>query len=245
MLDALAITFIQYWQQSPRPDAADLDKHIEVIKEHLCTDQTLAYGTVIDAMLDYDKLVAQSSAFMEAAIEAADMMGPFQSSDTDSDHEASDQDSDLDEDEMPLQLLARHVQKLAKQNGRTQAAEAAAHGVVMLAPTEGLHRNTQFWRELTRIKSQMAGISEFVKLGEIAMVLVPGSVEDERVFLAMGYIKNKLRNRLGAGGANTHLADCVRVFCQDRYTISTFPYDRATQLWKDAATGRGRYVLGV
>jgi hypothetical protein len=67
-----------------------------------------------------------------------------------------------------------------------------------------------------------ASISEFVLLAEICLVQVPGSVEEERMFSAMNYIKNFLRNRL----AEQHLNVAARLFQQRRYTLSNFPYAR-------------------
>jgi hypothetical protein len=39
-------------------------------------------------------------------------------------------------------------------------------------------------------------VTEWLKVAEFALVMVPGSVEDERLFSIMNLIKNELRNRL-------------------------------------------------
>ena len=50
--------------------------------------------------------------------------------------------------------------------------------------------------------------SEYLVLAEVAPVMVPGSVENERLFSAMSFIKNGLRNSL----KNPHLTAAVRLF---------------------------------
>ena len=56
-------------------------------------------------------------------------------------------------------------------------------------------------------------------LAELALVMVPGSVEDERLFSAMNFIKNVLRNKL----KNPHLTAAVRLFFSRQFTVKTFP----------------------
>jgi hypothetical protein len=53
-------------------------------------------------------------------------------------------------------------------------------------------------------KSPLGPPSEWMKLAELALVMVPGSVKDERVFSEMDYIKDARRNRL----QNPHLSAC-------------------------------------
>ena len=79
----------------------------------------------------------------------------------------------------------------------------------------------------------------FLELAKIALVQVPGSVEDERIMSAMSYIKNRQRNRLGEESLN----NCVRVFSQDAFTLESFPYPAAFKLWKEGAEIRGRYAI--
>ena len=53
-----------------------------------------------------------------------------------------------------------------------------------------------FWQSLTRAQYIADSCSEFVRLAKLAATIVPGSVEAERVFSTMSYIKNKQRNWL-------------------------------------------------
>lgn len=98
-------------------------------------------------------------------------------------------------------------------------------------------RITTLWRELTASSAFVIRISEFAKLGNISVVLVGGSIEDERVFSAMNFIKDKVRNRL-----DDHLELCVRLFSQNMFTLHTFPFVQAIAKWRQVAKSRGRYA---
>jgi hypothetical protein len=80
--------------------------------------------------------------------------------------------------------------------------------------------------------------SEWSVLAEVVLVMVGVSVEGERVFSALNFIKNELRNRLG-----THLECCVRMKVQNDFKVATFPYDKVHDSWvgadsKDRAINR-------
>jgi hypothetical protein len=86
---------------------------------------------------------------------------------------------------------------------------------------------SRLWRKLSSNALISAKLSEFMKVVEIAHVQVLGSVEDERTFSLLAFLKSKLRNRL-----TTHLDLVVRMFAQDFYTLNTFPYQAAISDWK-------------
>ena len=71
---------------------------------------------------------------------------------------------------------------------------------------------------------------EFAKLAEIAIVQVLGSLEDERTFSSLSFLKDKTRNRLD----NAHLSLVVGMHAQEVYTLKTFPYDACFQQWSVA-----------
>jgi hypothetical protein len=50
-------------------------------------------------------------------------------------------------------------------------------------------------------------LSEFIKVAELAVTAVLGSVEDERTFSTLRFMKSKIRNRLGI-----HLQTCAKCF---------------------------------
>ena len=62
--------------------------------------------------------------------------------------------------------------------------------------------------------------SEWLVVASIALMMVSGSVADERAFSAMNFIKNVLRNRL-----HVNLEACVMMYAQDMLTTASFPYE--------------------
>ncbi|PNH02016.1 hypothetical protein TSOC_012035 [Tetrabaena socialis] len=91
-----------------------------------------------------------------------------------------------------------------------------------------------FWTDLTRVPGVADSCSEYVRLAQLAATIVPGSVEAERAFSTMSYIKNKQRNHL----KQPHLSACVRLKGQDCYSVSNFPYAAALQHWQNSAQYR-------
>ncbi|KAJ9504497.1 hypothetical protein QJQ45_020593 [Haematococcus lacustris] len=75
-------------------------------------------------------------------------------------------------------------------------------------------------------------------LAELALVMT-GSVEEERMFSAMAYLKDDTRNRL----QECHLNVCARVFSSNQFDLDTFPDERAISKWLDNAAVRGRYRI--
>ena len=96
-----------------------------------------------------------------------------------------------------------------------------------------------------RVVCEACGINVSSKLSvvkrheEHVLVQVPGSVEEERTFSAMAYLKNKQRNRL----LSAHLNAAMRLFLQRQHTLATFPYPIAMQHWRSGAQKRGRYGM--
>jgi len=66
------------------------------------------------------------------------------------------------------------------------------------------------------------------------MVMVPGSVEDERMFSAMKYLRNPQRNRL----QQQHLTCCARGF-KSEFSVESFPYSAAIGEWLSVKKRRG------
>jgi len=69
-------------------------------------------------------------------------------------------------------------------------------------------------------------ILERLKLVQLSMAMVLGSVEDERCFFNLSIIKNKLRNWL-----ITHLDLVVWMYAQRFYTIITFMFTITIKSW--------------
>jgi hypothetical protein len=69
--------------------------------------------------------------------------------------------------------------------------------------------------------------SEWVIAARIALIMVSGSVSDERAFPTMNFLKNDPCNRL-----NTNLEACLLVYMQDLFTTVTFPYEQLQEWLK-------------
>jgi len=93
---------------------------------------------------------------------------------------------------------------------------------------------TSIWRTIYSNGMLQFSLSEFLKLAEIACVQVLGSVEDERTFSTLTFIKNRLRNRL-----TTHLELAVAMFAQRFYTMENFPYHAVFATWQGDCRRRG------
>ena len=106
----------------------------------------------------------------------------------------------------------------------------------IIATSDGAPQITRFWRLLVASPSFVVRITEFTKLAKMGIVMVGGSVEDERTFSVMNCVKTRLRNRL-----DDHLELCVRFSSQKLFTLSTFPLEAAVKLWEQGAGVRGRY----
>jgi hypothetical protein len=85
----------------------------------------------------------------------------------------------------------------------------------------------KLWRTLDANRALVAQFPEYLKLAQIGMVHVLGSVEDECVFSSLTFLKDKLRNRLSAD----HLGIVIGMHAQNVYTLENFPYDTCFQSW--------------
>ncbi|KAJ9529241.1 hypothetical protein QJQ45_007931 [Haematococcus lacustris] len=95
---------------------------------------------------------------------------------------------------------------------------------------------TKLWRYLAGQPITKADILEYIKLAELALVMTPGLVEEERMFSAMAYLKDDTRNRL----QECHLDVCARVLSSNQLDLDTFPDERAISKWLDNAAVRAQ-----
>jgi hypothetical protein len=89
---------------------------------------------------------------------------------------------------------------------------------------------TRMWMSIDGNSYLRHSLSEFLKVAELGIVMVLGSVQDERTFSTVTFIKTKFRNRL-----TTHLPLVVDMKSQKFFNIQTFPYDSAYENWRDAS----------
>ncbi|KAJ9512207.1 hypothetical protein QJQ45_012760 [Haematococcus lacustris] len=120
------------------------------------------------------------------------------------------------------------------QQSETLATQQSQFAEVMRdaanSPSMGI---SQLWQSL----SKQPITTEYGRLAELAMKMVPGSVEEERMFSAMAYLKDDTRNRL----YEEHLNVCARAFHTVTHGVSDFPYHEAIGVWLDAANKKGCY----
>ena len=117
------------------------------------------------------------------------------------------------------------------------AAAKAQNGKPVKRPAKPTNAS-RFMKRLIKLEAFKANCSEWIKVMEISLLIVPGSVEDERIFSLMKLIKSYLRNTL----VNPHLSAAVRVFASTLFSVSSFPYAEAIVNWteqkKRRMTGR-------
>ncbi|PNH11804.1 hypothetical protein TSOC_001293 [Tetrabaena socialis] len=216
LLDAFSIVYVRYWLSKPK--RADTASKLKVVKDYYCKPRTRGGGEVVQPLLSAQALDEQLSVFCTTMAATSTAL----------------------HDEL---LLAEQEAQRAKQRRASGAggaadaatAEGAAASTSASRPAEPSTR--QCWERITSVAGLQHGLSEFVKLAELVFVMVPGSVEDERRFSALAFIKSKVRNRL-----TDHLGVCMRMFSQEFFTAHTFPYNEALDAWRPAAEKRGRYM---
>lgn len=98
---------------------------------------------------------------------------------------------------------------------------------------------TKIWRVLDSNNNLTQNFGEFLKLAEMALVHVIGSVEDERLFSSVGFLKSKLRNNL-----DDHIQVVVGMYSQRVFDLENFPYQRVFDEWFSTG-GRGRYLAST
>lgn len=112
-----------------------------------------------------------------------------------------------------------------------------SHARAAMKPPFDCNPLTRLWKGLDAATCLTHHFSEYMKLAEIAIVHVLGSVEDERVFSWVSFLKSKVRNSL-----DKHLQCVVGMYSQKIYTLETFPYDAAFEKW---VNGGERYRYGL
>jgi hypothetical protein len=77
----------------------------------------------------------------------------------------------------------------------------------MMQESSNVNPVTWMWLKIQFSPLLVLKLNEYIKVVEIIMVQVLGSIEDERTFSNLTFMKSKLTNRL-----TTHLDLCVRMF---------------------------------
>jgi hypothetical protein len=87
---------------------------------------------------------------------------------------------------------------------------------------------TRLWRSIDAKSFLRHSLSKWLIVAEIAIVMVLGSVEDERKFSTVSFMKNRLRNCL-----SSNLGLVVGFKSQKFFDIESFPYDAAFESWRN------------
>ena len=105
----------------------------------------------------------------------------------------------------------------------------------LLSEAAKVNKDTaQFWHSINSTVDLRNKVSEWCKLASIALVQVPGSVEEERLFSKLAYIKDERRNSLDGEHLNAYLM----LVTQRIWDLHTFPYNRAMGKWAVAKERR-------
>jgi hypothetical protein len=84
---------------------------------------------------------------------------------------------------------------------------------------------TRLWAVLGASQYLQEKISKYFKLADLCQTMILGSVEDERIFSALSFLKSKMRNKL-----DKHIDICLLLYVT-KDDITSFPYERALALW--------------
>ena len=101
----------------------------------------------------------------------------------------------------------------------------------VLQPPFTVNPMTKLWQILGSNALLLHSFPKYFKVAKMAMTVVLGSVEDERAFSIVGFVKGKLRNKLG-----DHLPLYVQMFTQKFYTLKTSPTQRLFRFGRRIST---------
>jgi hypothetical protein len=104
----------------------------------------------------------------------------------------------------------------------------------MLEPPYDVNPVSKLWQKLGCNGLLFSKLSKFIRLAEIAITTVMGSVDDERTFSSLKFIKSRLRSRLEG-----NLDTVVRVFSQGYYNLESFSYIDAYKHWRATKEWQG------
>ena len=93
---------------------------------------------------------------------------------------------------------------------------------------------SELWTSIARAVDLRSKLSQWVILADFVSVQVPGSVEEERLFSKLAFIKNDRRNRL----EEEHLNVCLTLATQRMWEFEQFPFERAIAKWSAAKQRR-------
>lgn len=85
---------------------------------------------------------------------------------------------------------------------------------------------TKLWKNLGESNQLREAILEYFKLTNLCLTMILGSVEDERGFSTLSFLKSKVRNKL-----DKKLGNCLKLY-NSRYEVESFPHEKAISIWR-------------
>ncbi|KAH7403976.1 hypothetical protein KP509_15G003200 [Ceratopteris richardii] len=96
---------------------------------------------------------------------------------------------------------------------------------------------TKLWKKLDISPFLKESMSEYFKVANLCLTMILGSVEDERLWSSLTFIRNATRYRL-----NKNLDTCLRFFVSQS-DLETFPFEEAYAIWKSQCQRRSECVV--
>jgi hypothetical protein len=100
--------------------------------------------------------------------------------------------------------------------------------VVTMQLPLNLNPVTWLWHMISSFRILCHNPPEYFMLAKIGSIIVWGSVEDEKCFSILKFLKSSLCNRLGV-----HLPMVVKIFQHKFFILANFPYKEAIESWKN------------
>jgi hypothetical protein len=226
VIKSFSLVHPTFWGQDRPPTSREVKDLMMSIKNHYGVSKSMksldgSRVTRVPPLIDFDKLLAQQDVFQDVMRELSKdyiskpnaRASDVSDDDDDDDHDDHD-DADNPSDRRPC----------------PKNSDANIPGI------------TKLWRKISLSTTTLENISAWVRFANLALAIPIGSVDNERTFSAMKYIKSAIRNRL----VGVHLNSCVRLFVQDSFEVHTFPYEKAYDFWLKPHRGkRGRYQVSI
>ena len=214
LMDAFGFVYPQYWLQENAEE--DFVKHLAIIKDH--------YG--IPKTFDVANIKKTKGRVTVPVI----VVGVDDQSPSDEEDEAPIRPEDAHPSrEKTDEKVAQPILSVQQLDEQACMFKLTMKGNAHAAMQGDLPVNllTRLWCRIEANGLLRNKLSKYMKIAELVVVTVLGSVEDEQTFSTLSFMKNKLRNRL-----SMHLPLVVGMHVQEFYGLSDFPYDAAYDEWK-------------
>jgi hypothetical protein len=236
LLEAFIVLSPEYWWQPGVPTTADFKAKLATLVEAYgraaeILQPGMDQATVMQPLIDKAELEVQSGFFYEQARSVAVQLNLKLK------QEAADRQRKQQPPGTAPQVTVDNYHDWEVSS--TQSDDEEPLLPVSYFTTDGDMRPplSRFWAAMCSTSSMAGRMSQFATLARILITIVPGSVEEERLFSAMNFLKHRLRSRLTTG-----LVPAMRVFTDRRYTLAEFPVEAVTEMWLNGMGKRRRMV---